>query len=79
MAGERSPLLAHGVFSVVGDDGSSRRGSSAAGDGSSKATPRTLNTFFGVMVPTILSMFSIILFLRTGEWRAEQVERGGVP
>lgn len=29
--------------------------------------PRKLNTFFGVMVPTILSMFSIILFLRTGE------------
>lgn len=29
--------------------------------------PRKLNTFFGVMVPTVLSMFSIILFLRTGE------------
>ncbi|XP_072530287.1 solute carrier family 12 member 9 [Salminus brasiliensis] len=66
MAGERSPLLAHGVFSVVGDNGDSRRASSVAGDSSSKANPRTLNTFFGVMVPTILSMFSIILFLRTG-------------
>ncbi|KAG9281937.1 solute carrier family 12 member 9 [Astyanax mexicanus] len=66
MAGERSPLLTHGVFSVVGEGGDSRRASTSAGDTSSKASPRTLNTFFGVMVPTILSMFSIILFLRTG-------------
>uniref|UniRef100_A0AAY5EPT4 Solute carrier family 12 member 9 n=1 Tax=Electrophorus electricus TaxID=8005 RepID=A0AAY5EPT4_ELEEL len=62
MAGERSPLLSHGVFSVVGDD----RGSPGAAERSSGDSPRKLNTFFGVMVPTILSMFSIILFLRTG-------------
>ncbi|XP_076866953.1 solute carrier family 12 member 9 [Brachyhypopomus gauderio] len=66
MAGERSPLLAHGVFSVGGDDAEARRGSSGAADSTSKDSPRTLNTFFGVMVPTVLSMFSIILFLRTG-------------
>lgn len=37
--------------------------------------PRKLNTFFGVMVPTILSMFSIILFLRTGEQRPDHTVR----
>ncbi|XP_066514907.1 solute carrier family 12 member 9 [Hoplias malabaricus] len=65
MAGERRPLLAHGVFRVAGDEGESRRSSSGAAE-SSRNNPRTLNTFFGVMVPTILSMFSIVLFLRTG-------------
>ncbi|KAF5887115.1 solute carrier family 12 member 9-like [Clarias magur] len=65
MAGERSRLLPHGAYSVVGDSVDSRKGSTS-GDDASKSSPRKLNTFFGVMVPTILSMFSIILFLRTG-------------
>lgn len=72
MANENTPLLNHGVFSVFGDgDKTPRRTSRGAltdGNGTSpQATPRKLNTFFGVMVPTILSMFSIVLFLRTGK------------
>ncbi|TTO79353.1 Solute carrier family 12 member 9 [Bagarius yarrelli] len=64
MAGERSHLLSHGVYSMLGDSVGSRKGS-MSGDEASKSNPRKLNTFFGVMVPTILSMFSIVLFLRT--------------
>ncbi|XP_062392359.1 solute carrier family 12 member 9 [Sardina pilchardus] len=71
MANENTPLLSHGVFSVVGDGETTPRRTSrdALADDSTtspKASIRKLNTFFGVMVPTILSMFSIVLFLRTG-------------
>ncbi|ROL40696.1 Solute carrier family 12 member 9 [Anabarilius grahami] len=66
MANEHSPLLVHGVYSMIGDAEDSRGGSAVTEEGSPKSNPRKLNTFFGVMVPTILSMFSIVLFLRTG-------------
>ncbi len=67
MANEHSPLLVHGVYSMMSDAGDSRAGSAATEEGSPKLNPRKLNAFFGVMVPTILSMFSIVLFLRTGK------------
>uniref|UniRef100_A0A8C7GU80 Solute carrier family 12 member 9 n=1 Tax=Oncorhynchus kisutch TaxID=8019 RepID=A0A8C7GU80_ONCKI len=55
MSNEHTPLLAHGVCGLSADNASTPN-----------AVPRKLNTFFGVMVPTVLSMFSIVLFLRTG-------------
>nr|XP_042701947.1 solute carrier family 12 member 9-like [Chrysemys picta bellii] len=77
MSTESSPLLSYRLFSVV-DDGEmpgSRAQEEAplvGGDVGGTAGPphpdpaRRLSTFFGVVVPTVLSMFSIVVFMRVG-------------
>ncbi|RXM94755.1 Solute carrier family 12 member 9 [Acipenser ruthenus] len=78
MSTESSPLLSYRLFSVTGElpEG---EGPGAQGEGSvcSVATPPEqrpgLNTFFGVVVPTVLSMFSIVVFMRIGELRDPSV------
>ncbi|KAF7643631.1 hypothetical protein LDENG_00236170 [Lucifuga dentata] len=69
MSTEHTPLLTSGVSALslataVPDAESGITPES--GSGTPSDNQRKLNTFFGVMVPIILSMFSIVLFLRTG-------------
>uniref|UniRef100_A0A3Q2DDT4 Solute carrier family 12 member 9 n=1 Tax=Cyprinodon variegatus TaxID=28743 RepID=A0A3Q2DDT4_CYPVA len=68
MPNERSPLITSGVcgLTLTTACGTASDSPQEPNAGKPAQDPRRLNTFFGVMVPTILSMFSIILFLRTG-------------
>ncbi|XP_038134687.1 solute carrier family 12 member 9 [Cyprinodon tularosa] len=68
MPNEHSPLITSGVcgLTLTTACGTASDSPQEPNAGKPAQDPRRLNTFFGVMVPTILSMFSIILFLRTG-------------
>lgn len=73
MSTERTPLVTGSVCSLTMATALCGPEQDSVPESSSPSEdPRKLNTFFGVMVPTILSMFSIILFLRTGEQRPDQ-------
>ncbi|XP_064151961.1 solute carrier family 12 member 9 isoform X3 [Loxodonta africana] len=61
MASENSPLLA---YRLLGEEGVAFPANGAGGPGATSA--RKLSTFLGVVVPTVLSMFSVVVFMRIG-------------
>ncbi|KAI2547095.1 solute carrier family 12 member 9, partial [Homo sapiens] len=72
MASESSPLLA---YRLLGEEGVALPANGAGGPGGASA--RKLSTFLGVVVPTVLSMFSIVVFLRIAGY-AEDYTTGAV-
>lgn len=73
---ERTPLL-HYRLSVSVNESEQRspqpghaveqRRSSPKQRSGQQQQPKKLTTFFGVVIPTLLSMFSVVVFLRIGE------------
>uniref|UniRef100_A0A8C2HSS9 Solute carrier family 12 member 9 n=1 Tax=Cyprinus carpio TaxID=7962 RepID=A0A8C2HSS9_CYPCA len=74
---ERTPLLHYRLSASVNESGEHRdtrtgrdedehRSPAAVGRKPAAKQPPKLNIFFGVVIPTLLSMFSVVVFLRIG-------------
>lgn len=74
---ERTPLLHYRLAASVGEAESRPPAPGQAVEqhpGNSRQRsahqrhPKKLSVFFGVVIPTLLSMFSVVVFLRIGEF-----------
>lgn len=74
---ERTPLLHYRLAASVNEAELRPPAPGQAGEqppGSSRQRsalqrePKKLSVFFGVVIPTLLSMFSVVVFLRIGEF-----------
>ncbi|XP_028817982.1 solute carrier family 12 member 9 isoform X1 [Denticeps clupeoides] len=70
---ERTPLLHYRLSTSVNESGdhgpnpgSSVEANQALARRRPQSQPQKLSTFFGVVIPTLLSMFSVVVFLRIG-------------
>uniref|UniRef100_A0AAR2KKC0 Solute carrier family 12 member 9 n=1 Tax=Pygocentrus nattereri TaxID=42514 RepID=A0AAR2KKC0_PYGNA len=72
---ERTPLLHYRLSASINESGEHHSESgqealdqppSAVRRRSAHSQPQKLSTFFGVVIPTLLSMFSVVVFLRIG-------------
>lgn len=71
---ERTPLLHYRLSASVHEESGEHRAREesaerrAARRRSGNGQTRKLSTFVGVVIPTLLSMFSVVVFLRIGEY-----------
>ncbi|KAM4693451.1 solute carrier family 12 member 9-like [Discoglossus pictus] len=63
---ERSPLLTYRLLTTISTEEPPANGVRSARQSGTPRAPRKLSTFLGVVVPTLLAMFSVVLFLRIG-------------
>ncbi|XP_053095756.1 solute carrier family 12 member 9 isoform X1 [Pangasianodon hypophthalmus] len=70
--GERTPLLHYRLSASVHEGSGEHRAREESAERtavrrrSAHGQPQKLSTFFGVVIPTLLSMFSVVVFLRIG-------------
>lgn len=66
---EKTPLLHYRLSATPDPKDVAKGAGTQSGRGSKETRSRKLGVMFGVVTPTLLSMFSVVVFLRIGESR----------